>query len=159
MPDRGRITPKLLPEGPSSCICGSFLPFSPRLDTRLLGLMRHQPESTAGCASAQIIGRCGKGKHPAHLLNSPLSQFPQERDIKHSSILFQLFWLMSYPMWRVVRSSMAPPPLRLVFCATCGHVQIPALRHKISGGRIPCRLQITRFTPSICSSITRAASR
>ena len=46
------VLPKLLRDGLSSCISGSFLPFSPRLDTLLLGLMRHQLGSTAGCASA-----------------------------------------------------------------------------------------------------------
>lgn len=86
---------------------------------------------------------CGKRKQPAHLVNSPICTF-RRRAIsfnhpQHSSILFLFFWLISYPGWRVVRSAMAMPMLRLVFCATCGVTS--RLPHSATSlwCRIPCR--------------------
>src|SRR5260370_39831759 len=43
---------------------------------------------------------------------------------KHSSMRFLFFWLRAYPACRVVRLSIALPPLRARFCATCGVTQM-----------------------------------
>ena len=49
---------------------------------------------------------------------------------KHSSIRFRFFWLIAYPACRVVRSSMALPPGRLVLRHVRRHVHDAGIRHE-----------------------------
>src|ERR1051326_7791730 len=72
----------------------------------------------------EVVRRRGEGKHPADFVDPAMSHLPHQCDrLQPSEALLNSLALplaTSYPACRVVRSSIALPPLRLVFCAMCG---------------------------------------
>lgn len=79
---------------------------------------------------------------------------------KHSSIRFRLRWLIPYPACRVVRASIALPPRRVMFGATCGVAC--TCRHSATKSLVSYALSaptVTLCPLAICSNITREASR
>jgi len=93
-----------------------------------------------------------------------MAHFPQQRDrLQPSETFFDALPLLladSIAAWRVVRASMALPPLRPLFCATCGVT--PRWRHSATKSAVSYPLSpptVTGFVPGICSSMTSAAWR
>src|SRR5215469_10757413 len=109
----------------------------------------------------QVVGCAREGKDPIYLQGSAMTHFAQQRDgLQPAKTFFDaLPFLLAdgVAVCCVVRLSMALPPLRFRFCATCG--VIPMFRHSRTKSAVSKPLSpptVTRPIPGISCSISSA---
>ena len=83
----------------------------------------------------QIVGCAGEGKDPIHFTDPAMAHFPHQRNrLQPAKAFFDPLPLLladGVSRCRVVRPSIALPPVRRRFCATCGVTRrVAALGHK-----------------------------
>lgn len=94
--------------------------YQPRLSPHSSGLCG--PPGQEFCYSQEIVSRTRQQRLQLCSIPALEARPPEAADglqpAKISSTLFRMRWLTAYPPWRVVRPSMAEPPLRSVLAAT-----------------------------------------